>query len=247
MREPILDFADTPSSRLICTTQAVLCLFPSHNTLLLTFKRNFQLVLIMVACRACPQERISRERSEGGGEVSGAQMSSIPTYKHTFVSSLQGSQVQPRSVVTDIVSTRGAGRVNSLVPSTTNLPPDVLSTQPATQRPLQSTFTKSHKKVTAHAIETEVPNLPSEDGNSGDDSRAPLLQASTAPQASFSSLKNFKPSNPFAKKVNAPKAFEEKNESILLSLKKMHSEPEEKRKAGSVPSQQRPRKLGKAG
>lgn len=83
------------------------------------------------------------------------------------------------------------------------------------------------------------------DGRSstGQDSQAASLEAATVPQGSFVSLKNFKPSNPFAKKDKA----DDKNDSILTSLKKMQTgAPEMKRKAGGVGSQQRPSKMGKA-
>lgn len=109
---------------------------------------------------------------------------------------------------------------------------------------LRSALKMSHRKAKVPAPE---PNQNSLESSSGQDSQAASLEAATVPQGSFVSLKNFKPSNPFAKKADTKENADDKNDSILQSLKKMQAcAPEIKRKADNTTvSQQRPAKMGK--
>jgi len=111
--------------------------------------------------------------------------------------------------------------------------------EPSFRPDLRSALKMSHKKA-------KVPAEPSEERSPDRDSQAASLEAATVPQGSFVSLKNFKPSNPFAKKVDVKENADDKNDSILQSLKKMQTcAPEMKRKGGTTSSQQRPAKMGK--
>ena len=104
----------------------------------------------------------------------------------------------------------------------------------------RSSLKKSHKRVTADA----QPLTPSEERSSDQDGQAASLKAATVPEGSFVSLSSFKPSNPFAKKIDAKQNADDKNDSLLQSLKKMKTcEPEIKRKGGDS-TQQRPGKMG---
>lgn len=139
-------------------------------------------------------------------------------------------------------NTKNSERESQGAASTSYAIADATPVQPSHKPELRSALKKSHKRVTPDA----EPNLLSSDERSPDqDSQAASLKAATVPQGSFVSLSNFKPSNPFAKKADAKQSADDKNDSILQSLKKMQPcAPEIKRKVDTS-TQQKPAKMGR--
>ncbi|KAG0628761.1 hypothetical protein M758_1G051200 [Ceratodon purpureus] len=180
------------------------------------------------------EERSARERAEeSGGHLNEPRAQALyPAFPP--------SRSMPELLRT-LPSTQGNTNTKSQGASTSYAIADASPMQPSQKTEFRSALKRSHKKVSADA----EPNMFNDERSSDQDSQAAALKAATVPQGSFVSLSNFKPSNPFAKKVDMKQSAEDKNDSILQSLKKMQTcAPEVKRKV-SASTPQRPAKMGR--
>lgn len=184
------------------------------------------------------QERTARERAEeSGGDLRQPQAQVLyPAF--TPRSNPDPLRTLPSTFGNTNIKTSERDSQGSA--STSYAIADASPVQPSYRPEFRSALKKSHKRVTADA----APNTSAE-RSSDQDSQAASLKAATVPQGSFVSLSNFKPSNPFAKKVDAKQNADDKNDSVLQSLKKMQTcAPEIKRKVGGS-AQQKSAKIGR--
>ncbi|XP_024366191.1 protein ENHANCER OF LHP1 1 [Physcomitrium patens] len=183
------------------------------------------------------EEKSARERAEDLGAHTRqpqAQVTSsayTPTSRQLVNTLAEPPRPQLSALKTAIINS--SDRDSQGAAPTTCATADTSTAEPRSE--FRSILKKSHKRVTADPAHDLTEVRPS-DGS---------LKAGTPPKVSFVSLSSFKPSNPFAKVVDSKQNTDDKNDSLLQSLRKMQSTPSETKRKIGASSLQRPAKVGR--